>query len=122
MKETLVFLVLLTISNVVSAAHDEWTTDDTKRQAVYLALHTLDWGQTRYIAKNPTLFHELNPFLGKDPSVGQVDGYFAATALIHTGVAYALPADWRKKFQYITIGARAGITARNYYLGIKTDF
>lgn len=124
MKRTLLafaMLINLVFSGPVNA-HDEWTTDDTKREAVYMAFHVIDWSQTRYIAKNLDKVHELNPFLGKDPSVAQVDRHFAVGALLHTGIAYALPKEWRKKFQYITIGMEAGITARNYHIGIKMDF
>lgn len=112
---------MLAMSNT-AIAHDEWTTSDTKRQAVYLTLHTIDWAQTRYIAKNPDKWRELNPLIGEHPSVGRVDGYFATGALLHTGIAYVLPEKWRKGFQYVTIGIEAGITARNYHLGIKTSF
>ena len=122
MKKLFLLLVLLASSNTAFAGHDEWTADDTKRQAVYLSLHTIDWGQTRNIAKNPELYREVNPVIGEHPSTGRVDGYFVATALLHTGIAYVLPAEWRKGFQYVTIVIEAGVTNRNRNLGIKIDF
>lgn len=101
---------------------DEWTSDDTKRQAVYLTLHAVDWMQTRHIAKNPTLFSESNPLLGRHPSVSKVNKYFIATALMHTGISYALPPEYRKVFQYITIGVQAGYVTHNYNVGVKIGF
>lgn len=122
MKEFLLALILLASSNVAFAEHDEWTADDTKRQAVYLVLHTIDWGQTRNIANNPKQYYEINPVIGEHPTTGRVNGYFLATALLHTGIAYVLPADWRKSFQYVTIVIEAGVTNRNRNLGVKIDF
>ena len=100
---------------------DDWTSADTKREAVYLTLHSMDWMQTRYIAKNPS-FHEQNDLVGRNPSIGKVNNYFVATALLHVGVAYLLPTEYRKAFQYITIGMEIGAVAHNYQIGIKLDF
>lgn len=121
MKKIIVSLILLGLANV-AVAHDEWTADDTKRQVAYYVLHTVDWGQTRDIAKNPKMFHELNPIIGEHPTIGRVNGYFVTTALIHTGIAYILPAEWRKGFQYVTIGVEAGVTSMNYKTGIRVNF
>jgi hypothetical protein len=72
--------------------------------------------------KNPDRFIETNNYLGEHPSMGKVNTYFVTTALIHTGIAYVLPADWRKAFQYITIGVEAGVTANNARIGVKMHF
>lgn len=122
MKNILLALVLLFLSNTAFAEHDEWTADDTKRQAVYYVFHVIDWGQTRYIADHPKQYYELNPIIGEHPTTGRVDGYFLATALLHTGIAYVLPSDWRKGFQYVTIVFEAGVTNRNRNIGVKIDF
>ena len=114
------FIFLLLVSS--SAFADEWTSADTKREAVYLTLHTLDWAQTRNIARNPNKWTESNVILGKHPSVPQVDRYFIATGALHLAVAYYLPAEYRKAFQYITIGMEGGMVAHNFSIGLKAEF
>lgn len=106
-----------------SSAHaGEWSREDSYREAVYLTVHILDWTQTLNIARNPDKWHEKNPILGRHPSVGKVNAYFATTAAIHVGLAYLLPAEWRKTFQYLSIAVEGGVVAHNYSIGIKTDF
>jgi hypothetical protein len=113
----LLFLLLL-----VSPAHaDEWSRADSYREATYLVLHTMDWAQTREIARNPS-YYEQNMMLGKHPSVREVDRYFAAMALAHIGVAYLLPAEWRRPFQYVTIGVELGWVSHNFSIGLRAKF
>lgn len=107
----------------------DWTRDDTAWQAGYLALHVADWGQTRNIVRRADtgcdgdpLCIERNPILGRNPSIKRVDTYFAFTALAHTAISYALPPDWRRSWQLITIGVEAGVVGYNYKLGLKMDF
>lgn len=107
----------------------DWTKADTAWQLGYLALHVADWGQTRNIVRradtgcdgDPTCI-ERNPFLGRNPSLKRVDTYFAVTALAHTAISYALPSDWRRGWQMITIGMEAGVVGYNYSIGLKMDF
>lgn len=119
---TLLAVVILLSVPVTARGADEWTSGDTARQAVYLTLHVADWAQTRHIARHPEEFTERNPVLGEHPSVGRVNGYFAATALAHTAVSWALPRGWREGWQYVTIGVESVVVARNYRLGVKFDF
>ena len=114
------FIFLLFIS--FSAFADEWTAADTKREAVYLTLHTLDWAQTRNIARNPNKWTESNVILGKHPSVLQVDRYFIATGVLHFAVAHYLPTEYRKAFQYVTIGIEGGAVAHNFSIGVGVKF
>ena len=119
--EKLVWAVVFGVLAISSARADGWTTNDTKREVAYLALHTMDWSQTRYIAKHPE-YYEQNSHLGKHPTVAQVNAYFASMALAHIRVAYLLPADWRHGFQYVTIGVELGWVTHNASIGIKMDF
>lgn len=97
---------------------DDWSTPDTRRESVYMVLHATDWAQTRCIARNGG--QEQNRFLRNHPS--RIDSYFALTALAHYGIARVLPADWRRGFQFITIGIQAGTVAHNYSIGISARF
>ena len=118
MNTILAFLLFVS----TSAFADEWTSTDTKREAVYLTLHTLDWAQTRNIARNPDKWYEQNAVLGKHPSVSQVDRYFITTGVLQFAIAYYLPAEYRKAFQYVTIGIEGGAVAHNFSIGISARF
>lgn len=114
-------MVLLLIVPFAFPAQAGWTTADTTREAVYLGLHVADWGQTLGIAESPN-YYESNPILGRNPSRGEVNRYFAVTAIGHAAVAYLLPHEAREVWQYTTIGMEAGIVARNYNVGIEFNF
>jgi hypothetical protein len=110
--------LLLLLLFCSTAYADDWSRADTYREATYLTLHTIDWAQTREIARNPN-YYEQNMYLGKHPSIREVDRYFAAMALAHIGVAYILPSEWRTPFQYVTIGVEVGAVVHNYSIGIN---
>jgi len=95
-----------------------------KSELAYLALHVADWGQTRRIAKSPDTLHELNPLLGKHPTLGDVNRYFIATGLGHVAIAKLLEGSpaLSALFQKATIGMELSVTGRNRYLGIGTSF
>lgn len=111
-----------------------------KLEATYLALHAIDWAQTReirpgnrkcdYSYRTETFYNctgsieyrETNPILGNHPTSAQVNLYFAATAIAHVLIADALPSDYRKAFQYVTIGIESAVVVRNYQIGIRVGF
>lgn len=100
----------------------DWTDKDTAWQAAYLILHAADWGQTLYIAKHPNEYWEVNPLLGEHPSVRRVNTYMATSAIVHTAIAYTLPPVWRRRWQAVTVGIKAGVVGYNYSIGLKMDF
>ena len=85
-------LAALLLTAGTAQAADPWTRQDVALQATYATLHVLDWGQTRYIADHPREHYERNPILGRHPSRGRVDAYFATTLALHTLVTHLLPA------------------------------
>lgn len=96
---------------------------NNKMEALYLALHGLDWAQTREIAANPDKYHERNPILGKHPSQAEVNRYFMLTGLGHYALSKMLPPEWAKPFQQGTIGLEGYVTGRNKFgIGIGTKF
>ena len=105
-----------------TAFADKWSDGDVKREAAYLALHVIDYGQTRTIALNPDRWHEQNSVLGLHPSISQVNRYFLLTGIAHVAVAHFLPDTWRRDFQNITIGIEAGATLHNYQINIQATF
>jgi hypothetical protein len=98
---------------------DDWTKTDTAREVVWMILHAVDWGQTLEIARHPDDFREMNPILGTHPTVGRVNLYMGAWALAHPAISYLLPGDWRKTWQYLTIGVSFTSTANNFNLGLR---
>ena len=113
--------LLLVAFIFISTPAYAWTKADTQRQLIYSTLHVIDWGQTRYIATHDD-YYETNLFLGKQPSMQEVDTYFAATLAGLALVSYLLPPDWRKIWQVVWIGARFKTVADNYSLGVNIHF
>ena len=114
-----IFLFLLSFN---ACAFDEWSEADKTREAVYLAVDTVDWLQTRNVARNPQMWHETNPILGQHPSVGSGNMYFVSMMLVHVGIVTALPSQYRSTFQYTSIAYEVSYVAGNYRLGISAKF
>lgn len=117
MRYFLIFLLSLPIT-----ANAEWDTTDKVLGAAATTALVVDWGQTRYIAKNPQSFEDRNKLLGKHPSTGQVDLYFASSIL-----GTLLIADWlsptnRKWFLGTITAVELVVTSRNQQIGIKLSF
>lgn len=107
---------------ISSSAGDPWSDADVAREVAYGAVHLIDWSQTRYAARQGDAFRETNPVLGDHPSVGRVDGYFAATLAGHVLVTDLLPRSWRSLWQGSTIAVEATIAAHNRAIGVKIAF
>lgn len=99
----------------------QWTKQDTYRHATLTGLMVIDWQQTREIAENPDKYWEINPLVGKHPSVGKVDRYFVSSWLIKTGVAWAFP-KYRTKWQWFCIGVSASLVGHNFRIGLKGEW
>lgn len=135
MKLLLIFLLLFP-----SIAKAEWTDADTVREAVYLSVLAIDWGQTLQISKHQAKgctytvasgsgfgtkwsgdcdyseMEEVNPLLGKHPSNAEINRFFIAGALLHYAIAKTLPSEWREPFQYLGIGLEIGVIGHNFIL------
>ena len=118
MKSLILILLLL----LPIPARAEWTRADTARQLVITGIHVIDWGQTRNIANNPDRFYELNPMLGKHPSLNEVDKYFVGLIAVHAGISFVLPEKLRRPWQYLSIGYYGMNIERNYKIGLRVDF
>lgn len=101
---------------------DPMTQEQKVMQGAYLAVHAIDWGQTRYVASNPDEFYETNIILGSHPSVGEVNRYMGSTMLLHAGITKSLPSKYRKYWQVFTLGVEIGVVGRNMRFGVKVDF
>lgn len=117
----LVVAVFCLLSSKVNA---EWDWSDTAVESMYFAAHITDWGQTRDIARQcgEGLYAETNPIIGRCPSIGRVNTYFFATALLHAGIATILPKKYRRMFQVGTLGMQIGYISNNANIGLKVSF
>lgn len=127
-------LLLLFIAGTAHAG-DDWTREDTYRQAALTTLLVVDWAQTRwairhneelrycgYNAEPCRFYHESNPLLGEHPSIGKVNNLIGASIIGHAAIAYMLPRGWREGWQYVWIGVEASAIYSNRSLGIKMAF
>ena len=117
-----IFLLGCCVFGTIRArAADSWDAADIQREATYQVLSAVDWGQTLDIA-NHSGYHEQNAILGLHPSTGKINTYFAATSLLHAGIAYMLPPELRTPFEYVTIGIEFGAVANNASIGLHVKF
>ena len=91
----------------------------TLLSCITVALHVIDWLQTRYIAKHPAGFYELNPFLGKHPSVLKVNMYFLGCIASTLVGASFLPFWWAIGIGTWWIALETFLVIRNYKIGIR---
>ncbi len=117
-------VILLSSISLLSPKAIAWDWDDTAMESLYMAAHIADWGQTRDIAQQcgEGSYAETNPIIGRCPSIGRVNSYFFATALLHAGVAKMLPKKYRRIFQAGTLGMQIGYISNNASIGLKVNF
>jgi hypothetical protein len=99
-----------------------WTTSEKALLAAATVAMVIDWRQSRVIAENPGQYHERNPFLGRHPSRGTVDIYFAAALLGNALIAHALPRNWRKAWLIGMTAMEVGVIANNLAVGIGVQW
>lgn len=117
MKAAILALALLAMP---AHAHD-WTPSEKGWAAAWLATRAVDWGQTRYIARNPDKFRELNPMLGAHPSLGEVNRAFLVSTAVGLLAAHYLP-QYRKGMLQVWFAVGVGVTVRNAAIGIRMEF
>jgi hypothetical protein len=118
-KIVLLLLVLLSWCGGASAA--DWETTDTLLLSSALTMTAVDWAQTRYIARHPE-YHEKNPALGSNPSVGKVDRYFGSAMIGTVGLAMLLPSTQRRWFLGGLLIVETAVVVNNHQIGIKAEF
>jgi hypothetical protein len=125
-----IFIMIAVIMLSACAGNRVWSKADTAREATYLILHTIDWGQTLYIADHPDEYYEKwNMVLRENPSRSEVNMLFCATMLLHPLISYVLdgeekhgPFSWREWWQYLTIGESGACVGNNFRIGIGFGF
>jgi len=100
----------------------DWNRTDVVFEATYLTLHAVDWSQTLDIVEHHDTYHEQNVILGRHPNRGDVNTYFAATALLHLALANWLDRPTRNYFQIGTIALEAVVIGNNYSIGLRLAY
>ena len=122
MEKYFIILSVFILLYAFPAFSRDWKKEDTQREIIWTAILFVDYGQTMNIAKNPDKYYEYNPILGKHPSPSSVDIYMLSAAILHPVISYYLPPNYRKWWQYITIGIEMGAITNNFIAGIGISF
>ncbi|MFA6904558.1 MAG: hypothetical protein WC236_15905 [Gallionellaceae bacterium] len=103
---------------------NRWTTTNTVLEVAFITLLVIDYGQTSTVAQHPELYKESVSAwaIGEHPSQETVNTYFSIIAIAHPIIAYYLPTEWRKAFQYVTIGEKIPAVVGNATIGIRMSF
>lgn len=117
-----VSLALFLFLSPVTLRAAEWSTRDQVLFSASSALLVADWAQTRHTARNPHLFYEKNPILGRHPSLGRVNAYFVTALVANYFLTDALSPKWRTAYQAGLIGLEVYVIGNNKRIGVKMDF
>ena len=115
-------LLALGLAAPGAATASDWTHADTLRETAYQLTAAMDWAQTRQIAKPGDRWQEGNPFLGAEPSGAHINKWFAAGAVAHAVISYALPPEYRRAWQYASIAFEGGFVAHNIQAGVRLEW
>jgi len=83
---------------------------------------TMDWAQTRYAARHPAQFYEINPIIGKHPSVKEVDRYFIGSLAVKNTIFFILPEKYQPIWAMGMTTISVGLIAHNNSIGIQMKF
>jgi len=118
MKSLIVVLVLLFVP-AQALAGEPWTPVDSALYSTFLVMQIRDYRQTIQIAKNPDIYYETNPLLGRHPNTRQVDRYFFFATVTHYIIADSLKPVYRRLFLVITTLSQMNTVKRNLSIGLK---
>jgi len=123
MKKLVLIFLLILIPYSVQAYQfcKNWTKYDTAFEVTYVGLTVIDWGQTRNMVKEGG-YHEINPLLGRHPSLDTVDTLIPLSIVAHGLVSMALPPKYRRYWQVLFIGGEIAAVWNNYNVGLRIDF
>jgi hypothetical protein len=128
---SLVAVVLLLLSSAVSAddavpvtnagaTNIKWFTPLSKKELLLMGgtfvLAAIDWSQTEQIARKPEKYSEINPILGRHPSVGATHTYAAIAAASYVLASWALPR--KPPPQLVNPGIHRYVNRENFMMGI----
>lgn len=147
MKLLICIAILLgTASTCQAEWPKKWTTTDTAWEVAYTVVAYIDWGQTRWMSRQhdqkgitydgqvvdiSTTPVEQNPFLGRKPSEGKINSYFAIGLVAHPLISAILPekekilgynVPVRGVWQSLSFTLEAAVVAHNFNIGVRGNF
>lgn len=96
----------------------DWNQDNSLLQKAITIFIIADWIQTRNIVEDPAL-EEANPILGANPSLEEVDRYFAICLIGNTLISYLLPQNLRTRWQVLSLRFQIETVNHNFNMGVK---
>ena len=115
-------LIMILICTAASAADpDQWTKEDTIKEATFIGLLFLEKAQRNYAAEHGGMYVP-NPFLGPNRKVSDVDKFLIGTAILHPLLSYFLPNPYRAWWQYGTLIIEGSSIASNMSFGVGFKF
>ena len=123
MKTMLIAILTLMATEVYAA--DPWSKQDIALEVTCFAFHLIiNWGQTRDLVtrRDQGFYEELNPLLGKHPTMTMVDSYFIGSSLLHLGITHILPKEASPYFQVVRIGIAGTCVIKNLSVGLNMRF
>jgi hypothetical protein len=94
-----------------AADHRRWTTTNTALELSLASGLLVDTMQTIHFLRQGE--EEMNPILGRRPSVRALLVYDVVALGLHAAVAYALPEPYRTMWQCVWVGAELGQVGSN---------
>lgn len=127
MKTGGILIILLLITSPVYSwsldQADPWTKTDITLEIIDLGLKFMDAKQTHdIVSRQNEGYYETNFILGEHPSHGEVNAYFATTAIGHILIAHILPQPYRRYWQILWIGVSGSCVYGNYRSNLKIKF
>jgi len=115
----LTFMLTVSVNCMADEFHNSGGITDTgRRELLWQAVNAVDWMQTRTIATDER-WYEVNPILGKHPTLAEVNTYFVASALFHTSVSHYLSRKHARMYQNATTVVGIGFVLNNHIKGIR---
>lgn len=116
-----ILTIFLALFFTIPCKAESWSKEQKQLASIATTLHIIDWSQTRYIAKHPHKYSELNPFLPDHPSLKQVNQHFLLTGLATGLLAHYIPKH-RTTILKTFVVIQTINTSRNFLLGVKMEF
>ena len=115
-------ILLLLLMLISPSVYADWDSTDYALGAAAVSTLVVDWGQTRYIVKNPQKYSETNPILGEHPSMGRTNLYFLGAITGTLLLANWLEPSNRKWFLGTVTAVELVVIGRNKNIGIGVSF
>ena len=120
MLKTITLLLILLFP--ITATAEDWSDTDSALEISWQIIHSIDWLQTISAMKQPDIYHDNNPVMGKHPSLDKVDSYMAISAIGHLAISYLLPKEYRPYWHYLTIAISGTCVINNINVGVNINF